>query len=150
MSRELLQEFPHFFLRLAPSMQACGTQASAALDFRPPGRTQPRCVSLTMNNRELFCPSPQVVHGPGFQYVNEVSGSIDPYRAMPLLVISNTLNANGLATSAPRFWGNSSIVARSFLTFLALPAFAARRAPVSECGTPLGPVQGLLASEVCR
>src|ERR1035437_6272302 len=43
----------------------------------------------------------------GFQYVNEFSGSIEPYRAMPLLAISNTLNANGLATSAPKFWGNS-------------------------------------------
>jgi hypothetical protein len=54
-----------------------------------------------MNKRELFGPSPQVAHGPEFQYVNEVSGSIEPYRAMPLLAISNTLNANGLATSAP-------------------------------------------------
>jgi hypothetical protein len=43
----------------------------------------------------------------GFQYVNEVSGSIEPYRAMPLLEISNTLNGNGLATSAPKLWGNS-------------------------------------------
>jgi hypothetical protein len=43
----------------------------------------------------------------GFQYVNEVSGSIEPYRAMPLLAISNTLNADGLATSAPKFWENS-------------------------------------------
>jgi hypothetical protein len=45
--------------------------------------------------------------GPGFQYVNEISGAIEPYRAMPLLANNNTLNANGLATSAPRFWGNS-------------------------------------------
>ena len=60
-----------------------------------------------MNNRELFGQSPQLAHGPGFQYVNEVSGPIEPYRAMPLLAISNTLNANGLATSAPKFWGNS-------------------------------------------
>src|ERR1035437_9746870 len=43
----------------------------------------------------------------GFQYVNEVSGSIEPYGAMPLLAIGNTLNANGLVTSAPKFWGNS-------------------------------------------
>jgi len=52
-------------------MQACGTQASAALDFRLPGRPQPCCMSLIMNKRELFGPSPQVAHG--FQYVNEVS-----------------------------------------------------------------------------
>jgi hypothetical protein len=26
---------------------------------------------------------------------------------MPLLAISNTLNTNGLAISAPKFWGNS-------------------------------------------
>src|ERR1035437_4423965 len=43
----------------------------------------------------------------GFQHVKKASGSIEPYRAMPLLAISNTLNANGLATSAPKFWGNS-------------------------------------------
>ena len=30
-----------------------------------------------MNNRELFGPSPQVAHGSGFQYVNEVSGPIE-------------------------------------------------------------------------
>jgi hypothetical protein len=53
-----------------------------------------------MNKRELFSPSPQVAHRPGFQYVNEVSGAIEPYRALPLLAISNTLNANGLATRA--------------------------------------------------
>src|SRR5664279_2802187 len=88
-------------------MQACGTQASAALAFRPPGRTQPCCMSLTMNKRELLGPSPQVAHGPGFHYVTEVSGPIEPYCAMPLLVNSNTLNSNGLATSAPKFWGNS-------------------------------------------
>ena len=64
-------------------------------------------MSLTVNKRELFGPLPQEAHWPGFQYVNEVSGSIEPYRAMPLLAISNTLNANGLATSAPKFWGNS-------------------------------------------
>ena len=43
----------------------------------------------------------------GFQHVKKASGSIEPYRAMPLLAISDTLNANGLATSAPKFWGNS-------------------------------------------
>src|ERR1035441_3361273 len=86
-------------------MQACGTQTSAALDFRPSGRTRPCCMSLTMNKRELFGPSPQVAHGPNFN--TEVSGSIEPYRAMPLLAISNTLNADGLATSAPKFWENS-------------------------------------------
>ena len=34
----------------------------------------------------------------GFQHVKKASGSIEPYRAMPLLAISNTVNANGLAT----------------------------------------------------
>jgi hypothetical protein len=101
------QEFTHFYLRLARSMQACGTQASAALEFGRRGRMQPHCMSLTMNKRELFGASPQVAHRPGFQYVNEVSGSIEPYRAMPLSANSNTLNANGLAASAPRFWVNS-------------------------------------------
>jgi hypothetical protein len=38
---------------------------------------------------------------------------------------------------------------RSFLTFLALSALAARWVLVSECRTPLGPVQGVLASDVC-
>jgi hypothetical protein len=102
-----LQEFTHFFLRLAPSLQAWGTQASAALDFRPSGRTQPCCMSLTMNKRELFGPFAPGGARTGFQYVNEVSGAIEQYRATPLLAISNTLNANGLATSAPKFWGNS-------------------------------------------
>jgi hypothetical protein len=46
------QELTHFFLRLARSMQACGTQASAALEFGRLGRVQPRCISLTMNKRE--------------------------------------------------------------------------------------------------
>src|ERR1035441_5059171 len=57
------QEFPHFFLRLARSMQACGTQPSAALNFPSSRRTQPCCMSFTMNERELFGPSPQVAHG---------------------------------------------------------------------------------------
>jgi|ERR1035437_5125896 hypothetical protein len=105
----LMQEFPHFSLRLAPSMQACGTQASAALDFRPSGRTLPCCMSLTMNKRELFGPSPQGGARAGFQYVNEVSGAIEPYRAMPLLAISNTLNANGLATSASKNCGETPV-----------------------------------------
>ena len=43
----------------------------------------------------------------GFPYVNEVSGSIEPYRAMPLLAISHTLKANGLATKDPTYWGNT-------------------------------------------
>jgi hypothetical protein len=52
------QEFPHFCLRLAPFMQACGTRASAALALRPFGRTLPRCMPLKMNKRELFGPLP--------------------------------------------------------------------------------------------
>jgi hypothetical protein len=64
-------------------------------------------MSLIMSKRELLGPSPQAAHGPGFQYVNEVSGSIEPYRAMPLLANSNMLNANELATSTPKFWGKS-------------------------------------------
>jgi hypothetical protein len=64
-------------------------------------------MSLTMNKRELPGPQPQVAHGPGFQDVNEVSGPIEPYRAVPLLANSNALNANGLATSASEFRGNS-------------------------------------------
>src|ERR1035441_10233538 len=40
------QEFPHFCLRLAPFMQACGTRASAALALRPFGRTLPRCMPI--------------------------------------------------------------------------------------------------------
>src|ERR1035437_10176015 len=56
----------------------------------------------------------------GFQYVNEVSGSIEPYRAMPLLAISNTLNANGLATSAPKFWGNSCYIWTLYLDRIGL------------------------------
>jgi hypothetical protein len=58
-------------------------------------------------------PWPQVAHGPGFQYVTEVSGPIEPYRAVPLLANSHTLNANGLATSAPRSWGNFRYFSRS-------------------------------------
>jgi hypothetical protein len=42
-----------------------------------------------MNKRELFGPSPAGGARAGFQYVNEVSGAIEPYRAMPLLAISN-------------------------------------------------------------
>jgi hypothetical protein len=68
------QEFPHFFLRLARSMQACGTQPSAALNFRSSGRTQPCCMSLTMNERELFGPSPQVAHGPDFNTSKRLPG----------------------------------------------------------------------------
>jgi hypothetical protein len=64
-------------------------------------------MSLTMNKRELFGQSPQLAHGPGFQYGNGASEPITPYRAMPLTAISNTLTANGLAKSAPKFWGNS-------------------------------------------
>jgi hypothetical protein len=52
------QGFPHFCLRLAPFMQACGTRASAALALRPFGRTLPRCMPLKMNKRELFGPLP--------------------------------------------------------------------------------------------
>ena len=48
-----------------------------------------------------------MAHAPGYQYVNEVSGPIEPYRAMPLLANDNTLNANGLAARTPEFWGNS-------------------------------------------
>src|SRR5664279_1358991 len=49
-------------------MQACGARASAALAFRASGHTQPCCMSLTMNKPELFGQSPQLAHGPGFQY----------------------------------------------------------------------------------
>jgi hypothetical protein len=62
------------------------------------------------SHAELLGPSPRVENGPGFQYVNEVSGPIEPHRAMPLLANSNTLNANGLATSAPNFRENSCFV----------------------------------------
>jgi hypothetical protein len=65
-------------------------------------------MSLTVNTRELAGPSPQqVAHVPGFQFVTEVSALIGQYRAMPLLANGNMLNANGLATSAPKFWGNA-------------------------------------------
>jgi len=50
----------------------------------------------------------------GFQYVDEVSAPIEPYRAMPLLPNSNTLNANGLATHTPKFWGNSCLSFEAF------------------------------------
>ena len=43
----------------------------------------------------------------GFSSSNETCGPIEPCRVMPFSANSNTLNANGLATSAPRFWGNS-------------------------------------------
>ena len=66
-----------------------------------------------MNKGETLGPSPQVAHGPWFQYVSEVSGVIEPYRAMPLLAISNTLNANGLATGAPQFREDSCRIERA-------------------------------------
>src|SRR5665647_12159 len=101
------QEFTHFFLRLAPSLQACGERRT----WFPPIRSH-ACMLYVIDNEQTrtirsFAPGGARA---GFQYVNEVSGSIEPYRAMPLLAISNTLNTNVLATSATKFWVNSCII----------------------------------------
>jgi hypothetical protein len=92
-------------------------------------------MSLTMNKRELFGPFAPGGARTGFQYVNEVSGAIEQYRATPLLAISNTLNANGLATSAPKFWGNSCERAGVSPFFPAPSPFYAGLRNTGECCT---------------
>jgi hypothetical protein len=63
-----------------------------------------------MNKRELFSPSPQEAHGPDFNTSMRFPGQIGRDRTTPLLANGNTLNANGLAASAPKFWGNSCFI----------------------------------------
>jgi hypothetical protein len=55
-----------------------------------------------MNHRELFGPLAE-------QAAHRASKPIEPYRAMPLLENSNTLIANELATSAPKFGVDSCL-----------------------------------------